>query len=288
MCLSIVVGHYLTIFFLFRYPNMTFDRDKLDFVCPKCEEKCNCTVCTRKRGEVYVSSGRGRGGGKGRSLPGSSKPTRGDGTTGRRKKLMDLAPPLNPTKYWGTIYGTSGEKIGTGYVGEDDTSPRVVVPRLMRSVRFTRKPTRREFIGKLQASWGLSDFPVTDLVSSKGAGKRKAKETNTVPPRLYIGRMRRPRPVADVELALEMSPPSSPGSEESELTPVPDTPDEHWLEPAEGQSLTFGFPQVPIEPTPSIDAETTRKALVVALAAVSQGNMEGVIVNKLVPQLPDL
>ena len=36
--------------------------------------------------------------------------------------------PLNATKYWGTIYGTSGEKIGTAFVGEDAEEPGVVIP----------------------------------------------------------------------------------------------------------------------------------------------------------------
>ncbi len=35
---------------------MEFDADAKDFVCPKCNNACTCDVCTRRRGEEYVST----------------------------------------------------------------------------------------------------------------------------------------------------------------------------------------------------------------------------------------
>ncbi|KAI9436041.1 hypothetical protein H4582DRAFT_496407 [Lactarius indigo] len=37
-----------------RYPQLTFDRTAGDFECPVCRNYCNCSHCSRKRGEAYV------------------------------------------------------------------------------------------------------------------------------------------------------------------------------------------------------------------------------------------
>ncbi|KAK0227381.1 hypothetical protein EDD85DRAFT_853584 [Armillaria nabsnona] len=39
-----------------KYDNLEFDADAKDFVCPKCNNACTCDVCTRRRGEEYVST----------------------------------------------------------------------------------------------------------------------------------------------------------------------------------------------------------------------------------------
>src|SRR5258705_12298113 len=46
---------------LSRYPDINFNPEIRDFTCPKCANSCNCTKCTSKRGETYVSSGRRAG-----------------------------------------------------------------------------------------------------------------------------------------------------------------------------------------------------------------------------------
>ncbi|PFH47689.1 hypothetical protein AMATHDRAFT_67128 [Amanita thiersii Skay4041] len=38
-----------------RYESGSFDFSAPNFLCPACEDKCSCDVCTKKRGEVYVS-----------------------------------------------------------------------------------------------------------------------------------------------------------------------------------------------------------------------------------------
>ncbi|KAH8999809.1 hypothetical protein EDB86DRAFT_611018 [Lactarius hatsudake] len=37
-----------------RYPQLTFDRSAEDFECPACCNYCNCSLCSRKRGEAYI------------------------------------------------------------------------------------------------------------------------------------------------------------------------------------------------------------------------------------------
>ncbi|KAH9041049.1 hypothetical protein EDB85DRAFT_1923858, partial [Lactarius pseudohatsudake] len=38
-----------------RYPHLMFDRTAEDFECPACRNYCNCSLCSQKRGETYVS-----------------------------------------------------------------------------------------------------------------------------------------------------------------------------------------------------------------------------------------
>ncbi|KAH9041050.1 hypothetical protein EDB85DRAFT_1565921 [Lactarius pseudohatsudake] len=37
-----------------RYPQLTFDRAAEDVECPACRNYCNCSLCSRKRGEAYI------------------------------------------------------------------------------------------------------------------------------------------------------------------------------------------------------------------------------------------
>ncbi|KAH9069493.1 hypothetical protein EDB83DRAFT_2372584, partial [Lactarius deliciosus] len=37
-----------------RYPQLSFDRSAEDFECPTCCNYCNCSLCSRKRGEAYI------------------------------------------------------------------------------------------------------------------------------------------------------------------------------------------------------------------------------------------
>ncbi|KAK0200092.1 hypothetical protein DFS33DRAFT_217699 [Desarmillaria ectypa] len=66
-------------------------------------------------------------------------------------------PPLSerkqgPVKYWGTIYGFSGEKIGTAYIPEDGSSNTLLVQR------------SRVFVGEIQPVWGLGTNPSLRVV----------------------------------------------------------------------------------------------------------------------------
>ncbi|KAF7970685.1 hypothetical protein HWV62_23286 [Athelia sp. TMB] len=245
-----------------RYPQLDFDKSRKDFVCPKCAGYCNCTGCSRKRGEEYVSTARGP-----RALQGGPSVQRTDAMQHRSKTALNLAPtPANPTRYWGTIYDSvTGQKITSAYADSDDEDPRVVVPRLIsaKNVRRQLNPDRRVFIGEMQHSWGVSGRKVKDLVR-----EGKAKKSG----RLYIGkRPPKRRPVYMSEEEEEESDDDEPdvtrassptSGSESDLTPLPESPPpSHWLEPQEGQSLSW--------PPPEVNEETTKKALENLVARLS-------------------
>ncbi|SJL12598.1 uncharacterized protein ARMOST_16026 [Armillaria ostoyae] len=65
-----------------KYDNLEFDADAKDFVCPKCSNTCTCDVCTRRRGEEYVSTKKQGG----RALVSSSRSPR---KSGKSRKARD-------------------------------------------------------------------------------------------------------------------------------------------------------------------------------------------------------
>lgn len=238
-------------------------------MCPKCENFCNCTVCARKRGEIYVSGTLSKSDAKPhvlakpsvRSKPDvPSKPNVRSRPNIRPKPNVSsgpdvlLKPPQNPTKYWGTIYGPSGEKIGAAFVDEDDDNPRVVVPKLMAVSRSTRHPKkRRVFIGMIQDSWRLDDRTVREVVTKglsrssarKGKGKQKEQTANWPSSRMYIGRKpplytRLLRPVETSSNDEHWGSSSLAVSRESSLTPI-SSPSPDWPKPDVGESALFGF-----------------------------------------------
>lgn len=87
-----------------------------------------------------------------------------------------------PVKYWATIYGITGEKVGTAYVGGDGNDD-VILAQSVRT-RTAPPPRRRIFIGAVQPSWGLGAKPrLGDLESlPKPKSTRRAHKK-----RLYIG-----------------------------------------------------------------------------------------------------
>ncbi|KAH9011690.1 hypothetical protein EDB85DRAFT_1101445 [Lactarius pseudohatsudake] len=78
-----------------RYPQLTFDRAVEDFECPACCNYCNCSLCSRKRGEAYIPERNGgwrswiaRQGGSHRAAP----------TPAKRSKSNNLGTTLAATK----------------------------------------------------------------------------------------------------------------------------------------------------------------------------------------------
>jgi len=161
-----------------------------------------------------------------------------------------VEPPQNATKYWGTIYGTSGEKIGTAFVGEDEDAS-VVVPRLTKTFPSDMQPKKkRVFIGEVQSSWGLSGYTVKDLVNGSqfSNGKDAAEARDRSPTRMYIGK-KPPRFIGPPVLAVDTvlgQPHSSPGSNLSDLTPASNRYPADWPEPAVGESAHFGYNLTPV------------------------------------------
>lgn len=170
-----------------------------------------------------------------------------------RKPMLSSEAPSNPTKYWGTIYGTSGERIGAAFIGENDGSdPPVVVPRLTGTHAPTARPRRaRIFVGKVQDVWGVDKRRVKEIKdnspSTKSARKGKGKAPSSFPPRMYVGKKppRHSRPPSSPDFpyygATDFDSAVSPtSSRESSLTPI-STPSLDWPEPDVGESAHFGF-----------------------------------------------
>lgn len=177
-----------------------------------------------------------------------------------RKTVTFPPAPLNPTRYWGTIYNSvTGEKISAAYVGTDDEDPQVVIPRLDEAVRGVLKLRKRVFVGKVQPIWRAGGQ----------RGKYVERMDKTKSGRVYIGNKPPKRPAVRVDDDYEENDSfneareSSPISDaESELTPPPDSdpPPRHWLEPQEGEFLSYGFSPQKSQHS-GIDEETTKKAL---------------------------
>ncbi|KAH8977360.1 hypothetical protein EDB92DRAFT_1890062 [Lactarius akahatsu] len=80
-----------------RYPQLTFDRSAEDFEYPACCNHCNCSLCSRKRGEAYIPERDGgwrswiaRKGGSHRGAPTPAKKS--------KSKSKDLGTAPAPTK----------------------------------------------------------------------------------------------------------------------------------------------------------------------------------------------
>ncbi|KAI0917753.1 hypothetical protein AcV7_010416 [Taiwanofungus camphoratus] len=169
-----------------RYPEITFDAYARTFVCPRCRNTCNCTVCSRKRGEVYIPASRTRIKLDFNLTPGLPLPAQRSFSSApkakarraerpasvapvsRRKgkeKATDAAPSLSPVLtlagyepqksdvYFGAVYGIYGERVGAGFVG-DNSGAIVVQP--VTDAPVPSGPGRRrkrEFIGAPRPSW---------------------------------------------------------------------------------------------------------------------------------------
>lgn len=175
-----------------RYSEIVFDAGQRAFVCPVCTNTCNCSVCSRRRGEVYYGERTG-GLAAAKRAPqqtASAPPPR------KRARVADFsalaAADGAGTTYWGTVYGLSGEKVGTAFVG-DDGNDRVVVARPTRTRRKALPALRRRvFVGALQAHWGVPPGgAVVDAEPArrgKGKGTGKAGACAPAAGRAYVGR----------------------------------------------------------------------------------------------------
>jgi len=133
----------------------------------------------------------------------------------------NLPPPTltitGPVTYWATIYGISGEKVGTAFVGGDGNEDVVVARPIRDDACQPNGQRKRVFIGSVQPSWGLGpNHVVEDLMPiynfSTGKGKSRAADVSTV--RSYIGKKRLLfAPSAPIEIQEENLPSSLPSAE---------------------------------------------------------------------------
>jgi Zinc-finger domain of monoamine-oxidase A repressor R1 len=126
----------------FRYPEITFDAFSKTWICPWCQDVCNCTVCCTKRGDEYVSTRFEKIDEEALRQVTSGKATRPKLFTSpehtrhlKKVKKPNLsnkpsADPLTKTaslleqdggvrgQYWAAVFSVEGERIGKGFIGE--------------------------------------------------------------------------------------------------------------------------------------------------------------------------
>ncbi|KAG6853491.1 hypothetical protein C0991_004037 [Blastosporella zonata] len=126
----------------------------------KIRGKCTCTVCTRKRGEVYVGL-RTKKLTEKPNLSWSARKKNSSDPSAPRSRLggkNNLPPPTisGPVKYWATVYGPDGgERIGNAFVGGNNED--VVLTRPIEASP-PRRATKRIFVGDVQETWDLGEI----------------------------------------------------------------------------------------------------------------------------------
>ncbi|KAI0364917.1 hypothetical protein BV20DRAFT_973874 [Pilatotrama ljubarskyi] len=140
-----------------RYPEIAFNAYAVRFVCPRCQDACNCTACCARRGETYISARVGKlppaGSAEALALvaeaEAAGKPTFPPRTARTASAVPAPAPKMDLVggQYFGVIYGLGGERVGSGFVGEDNRgivvkNPRSPVRRRPKVVAYVGKPRR--------------------------------------------------------------------------------------------------------------------------------------------------
>ncbi|KAH9041043.1 hypothetical protein EDB85DRAFT_1886676 [Lactarius pseudohatsudake] len=119
-----------------RYPQLTFDRAAEDFECPACRNYCNCSLCSRMRGEAYIPERNGgwrswiaRQGGSHRPAPIPAKKSKSNnlGTTPAATKTTEKPVIMTTTTTtdaevfdgsWSAtaVFTVSGEPLGSAFL----------------------------------------------------------------------------------------------------------------------------------------------------------------------------
>ena len=149
-----------------RYPDLTFDEFATSFSCPYCRDFCNCTACSRARGEAYIPE---RNGGWRRwgkwpvSASAPAAPTTADNASPsspqsryqRRKPPRDAvdgaasaALEVTSTPASGTQNTLTDEQL------RDKTTARTAPSTPSLPAPQHKRRRRHVYIGKLLKSWG--------------------------------------------------------------------------------------------------------------------------------------
>ncbi|KAF5381688.1 hypothetical protein D9615_005599 [Tricholomella constricta] len=181
---------------------LAYDLSCMEFTCPCCKNNCTCDICTRKRGEVYVSFRRSRADLRSGSTEGVSRKK-----ASSSKEVSDPPPPATrprlggktnlpapavsgPVTYWATMYGLNGERIGNAFVGNDGNEETVVVRSLDgsgsgagASAPQDSRKQERVFVGEVQDAWGFGDrYLVRDVDPVSWRDRNKGPNEH-----LYVG-----------------------------------------------------------------------------------------------------
>ncbi|KAI9436837.1 hypothetical protein H4582DRAFT_362379 [Lactarius indigo] len=205
-----------------RYPQLTFDRTAGDFECPVCRNYCNCSHCSRKRGEAYVPERDGgwrswlaRQGGSHRAAPTPAS------KSSKSKAPVSVPPPpaiQRPAKAtttttdaqvfdasWSatTVFTVSGEPLGSAFLHGNKArivpvsqptaspAPTAATPAAPATISTSPIPEpsqklqrrRYMFIGKPRKTWGrLVSLPDLDHDQPEQQKTTKGKGKSTVIP----------------------------------------------------------------------------------------------------------
>ncbi|KAG2755116.1 hypothetical protein P692DRAFT_20719172 [Suillus brevipes Sb2] len=281
-----------------RYPEVVFDPDSKKFVCPVCLGTCNCSICSRRRGEEYISA---RGGGfAGSRTKSGILLVPDDSHVQDRPKTPEPPESASQTMFWAHVYGLEGERVGRAFI--DDASASAPVrptqpakqhaqtwkSKQKAKAKLKKKP--RVFIGTPLREWRIRTIKdlepnaaIPPLVSEEnyvGKGKGKAIER----PRVYIGD---PRwlyvPYTRMPASSYSSRTSSPDSEfeldsDGTLTPLEDLEEGMgWPQPEVGESVTVTWGPTRAQErsaSSSLSPDDLVKAIGVALAATREDMVE--------------
>ncbi|KIJ64059.1 hypothetical protein HYDPIDRAFT_91125 [Hydnomerulius pinastri MD-312] len=277
-----------------RYPDITFDQHSASFMCPSCTDNCNCSYCTRKRGEEFVSM---RGGGFAGSriqtqltlVRDQPEPVRKAGSTGSANTMPTPDPSASTTPmFWAHVYGMEGERVGRAFIPPQYSASLSLANTQAKSLPAQRhKPEKqkppRVFIGRPLKSWKIRSVrdlePAPDdaaSFASKGInGKGKGKAVDGRPLRVFIGNpaaLHEPHERMPRTPSPSSSRSSSPGLDsDGSLTPLSDLEEDNWPQPDVGECCSWEPPPPPsIERSVStaLSDEQVARAISVALAAI--------------------
>lgn len=239
----------------FSYPDITFDEHSANFLCPACTNTCNCSFCSRSRGEEFVSM---RVSGLAASISKSKvtlvrdvgqplhRPKSPDTTTQRDANGAGLS---TQSQFWAHVYGLEGERVGSAFMTGEHVGCLTVTPSSSmpshpkapsQSLKKAQTPMRREkkrdksrgsrvLIEEPPASWKVSAVRDSepsadaDLAVNKGKGKERRRGG-----RKYIRSVPRTASLTPLSIPSRCSTPviCSDGS----LTPLSDLEvDSNWL-----------------------------------------------------------
>lgn len=279
---------------LLRYPETVFAPDSKKFVCPVCLGTCNCSICSRRRGEEYISA---RGGGFAGSRTKSGILLVPDDSHVQDSPMTPEPPEsASQTMFWAHVYGLEGERVGRAFIDDASasapvrpTQPAKQHTQTWKSKQKTKaklKQKPRVFIGTPLREWNIRTIkdlepsavipPVVSEENYVGKGKGKAIER----PRVYIGDARWLYvPYTRMPASSYSSRTSSPDSEfeldsDGTLTPLEDLEEGMgWPQPEVGESVTVTWGPTRTQErsaSSSLSADDLVKAIGVALAATRE------------------
>ncbi|KAG2117539.1 hypothetical protein BD769DRAFT_1778038 [Suillus cothurnatus] len=265
-----------------RYPDIVFAPGNKKLICPVCLNTCNCSICSRRRGEEYISM---RGGGFAGSRTKSGILLVPDDSRVPDGSITPEPPESTPKpQFWAHVYGLEGERVGRAFIDGDSASApvrptqpvkqRAQTERSKQKVKAKLKKKPRVFIGTPLREWKIRTIKdlepsvvIPPLVSEKHVGKGKGKAVDR--PRVYIGDARWLYvPYTRMPLSASSSRASSPDSDleldsDGTLTPLEDLEEGMgWPQPEERSASS------------SLSPDDLVKAIGVALAATRKGTGE--------------